>query len=87
MNTDNDNSNRGLRRRKAMSQAIDNRLVIALATLSYRENKPQSRLLDEAIVLLCKEYGQEIMSELPDLTETNQIIKDIKKQGTINLTK
>ena len=48
--------NRGLKNRTSMSNAIDNELLRRLKQLSSDTKITQSKLLDEAIRLLLKEY-------------------------------
>lgn len=52
--------NRGLKNRKAISTAIDIKLVKALDSLSEETRIPKSKLIDEAIADLLKKHGKSI---------------------------
>ena len=52
--------NRGLKNRKAISTAIDIKLIKALDSLSKETRIPKSKLLDEAIADLLKKHGKPI---------------------------
>lgn len=52
--------NRGLKTRKAFSNAVDAKLADFFDELSKETRIPKSKLLDEAIVLLLEKYGKKI---------------------------